>query len=69
MFIPSQRITYLRYVLDSIVMCAYLTTEKADKLKLACEGIMSSPNPTIREVASLLAHITASFPTVITTIL
>ena len=39
---------------DSTSMCVYLTTEEADKTKFACEGILSSPNPTICEVASLL---------------
>ena len=62
--VPSQRITYLGFVLDSIEMRIYLTQEKAQKLKDACDKILACNNPWIREVLSLLGLMTASFTAV-----
>jgi len=62
--VPSQRITYLGFVLDSIEMKIYLTQDKAQKLKDACDTILACSNPSIREVSSLLGLMTASFPAV-----
>ena len=62
--VPSQRITYLGFVLDSIEMKIYLSQDKVQKLKDACDKILGCSNPSIREVSSLLGLMTASFPTV-----
>jgi len=62
--VPSQRVTYLGFVLDSIEMKIYLTQDKAQKLKDACDKILACSNPSIREVSSLLGLMTASFPAV-----
>jgi len=52
------------FVLDSIGMKIYLTQDKAQKLKEACDTILACSNPSIREVSSLLDLMTASFPAV-----
>jgi len=43
--VPSQRITYLGFVLDSIEMKIYLTRDKAQKLKDACNKILACSTP------------------------
>jgi len=52
------------FVLDSIGMKIYLTQDKAQKRKDACDTILACSNPSIREVLSLLDLMTASFPAV-----
>lgn len=63
--VPSQRITYLGFVLDSMEMKIYPTKEKAQKLKDACDKILACSNHLIWEVSLLLGLMTASFPAVI----
>jgi hypothetical protein len=60
--IPTQRLTYLGFVLDSIEMKIYLTPEKADRLIKICLETVNKPKPTIQEIASLVGMMTASFP-------
>ena len=67
--VPSQRITYFGFVLDSIEIKIYLTQDKAQKFKDACDTIVACSSPSIREVSSLLGLITASFPAVMYAIL
>ena len=60
--IPTQRLTYLGFILDSIEMKIFLTPEKAERLiKIYLETI-DRPKPTIQEIASLVGMMTASFP-------
>ena len=42
---PTQRLVFLGFVLDSIVMRLYLTPEKASKAKSACQRVLLSPCP------------------------
>ena len=49
-------------MLNSINMIISLTNEKAKKIKEACEKLLQSPQPTIREVARVIGMLTASFP-------
>jgi len=60
----SPIIPYLGFVLDSIEMRIYLTQDKAQKLKDACDRILACSSPSIRQVSSLLGLMTASFPAV-----
>ena len=62
--VPSLRITYLGFALDSIEMKIYLTQDKAQKRKDARDKILACSNASIREVSSLLGPMTASFPAV-----
>ena len=61
-FIPTQIITFLGFVLDSRIMTVYLTQQKQLKLKNACLHIIKIQRPTIRLVAQLLGLMTSSFP-------
>ena len=59
---PTQRITYLGFVLDSINMTVSLTPEKASKIKNACSTIVTKQLVTIQELAEVVGMIVASFP-------
>ena len=59
---PIQKLVFLGFMLDSIKMIISLTHEKAQKIKEACEKLLQSPHPTIREVAGVIGMLTASFP-------
>ena len=61
-FIPTQIITFLGFVLDSRTMTVYLTQQKQLKLKNVCLHIIKIQRPTIRLVAQLLGLMTSSFP-------
>ncbi|KAL9976889.1 hypothetical protein ACROYT_G014230 [Oculina patagonica] len=60
--LPTQRITFLGFVLDSILMQVSLTPERALKLKNACENLLATASPCIRDVAQVLGLMTSSFP-------
>ena len=59
---PTQKLVFLGFVLDSINMTITLTCEKAAKIKDACQTLMNSSKPLIREVARVLGLLTSSFP-------
>ena len=61
-FIPTQKLVFLGFVLDSVSMLVYLTPDKALKLKQAATALFNCNNPTIREVAKVLGLIVSSFP-------
>ena len=60
--IPTQRIVFLGFILDSLKMWVSLTPERAQKLVEACCKLLNNPRPTIREVAQVLGLMTSSFP-------
>ena len=62
--IPTQRLTYLGFILDSKEMKIYLTPEKTDRLIKLCVDISKKPKSTVQEIASLVGMMTASFPAV-----
>ena len=49
--IPTQRLTFLGFVLDSQSMTVALTGEQAAKVKVACQRLLQEKAITIREVA------------------
>lgn len=53
-FIPTQTITFLGFILDSRNMTVSLTQQKQLKLKNACLHIIKVKRPTIRLIAQLL---------------
>ena len=59
---PTQKLVFLGFLLDSIKMIISLTGEKTQKIKEACQKLLQSPQPTIREVARVIGMLTASFP-------
>ena len=60
--LPTQRITFLGFVLDSILMQVSLTPERALKLKNACENLLATASPCIRDVSQALGLMPSSFP-------
>ena len=60
--IPTQRIVFLGFILDSLKMWVSLTPERAQKLVEACCKLQNNPHATIREVGQVLGLMTSSFP-------
>ena len=63
--IPTQRLTFLGFVLDSQSMTVALTGEQAVKVKEACQQLLQEKAITIREVAKVLGLLTSSSPGVL----
>ena len=63
-FEPSQRITFLGFILDSSQMTITLSLEKQESIKKLCLEIISSPEITIRKLACVIGKIVSSFPAV-----
>ena len=61
-FNASQQLAILRFVLNSVTMTVTLTREKALALQHACQVLLDTVLPTIREVASVLGKTVSSFP-------
>ena len=61
-FIPSQRLVLLGFIIDSVAMTITLTPEKALKVKEACGTLLGKGLPTIRQVACVIGKIISSFP-------
>ena len=61
-FIPSQVLVILRFIINSLTMTIQLTTEKALGLKTFCFEFLRATTSFIREVASAIGRIVASFP-------
>lgn len=64
LFNPSQQLVILGFVLNSVMMTVTLTQEKALALQHACQALLNTALPTIREVACVLGKIVSSFPRV-----
>ena len=57
--VPTKRLLFLGYLLDSQEFRVFLTKEKEEKLVRAALDVLDKPNPKIREVAGLLGLMTA----------
>ena len=62
MFIPSQRLVVLGFIIDSVAMTITLTPEKALKVKEACATLLGQGLPTIRQVVCVIRKLISSFP-------
>ena len=60
--VPTQRITYLGFWLDSKAMTVQLTAKKAEKLKNACNKLLHKTTCTILELAQAIGLMVASLP-------
>ena len=60
--VPTGKLTFVGFILDSQFMRISLTTEKADSLKAAAQALLLRKLPTIREVAEVIGKMVASFP-------
>ena len=61
---PSQQLVFLGFLLDSILMCVKLTSEKHTKLRKLCTKFKKSTQPTIREVSKVLGFLISILPAV-----
>ena len=61
-FIPKQIATYLGFIINTIRMIVTLTDEKKTDLKEKLENLLERETLAIREVASVVGHMVASFP-------
>ena len=61
-FIPTQVLTILGFVINSVAMTIQLTREKAAGLQNVCSELLEKSFLSIREVASVIGKIVASFP-------
>ena len=60
-FVPQHRITFMGFIIDSITMTVYPTSEKIEKIIHTCQGLLECPHPTVREVASTLGLFISNF--------
>ena len=51
-FMPTQVLTILGFVINSVAMTIQLTREKATGLQNVCSELLENSSPSIREVAS-----------------
>ena len=61
-FIPSQELILLGFIINSIDMTITLTPEKKLALQHLCVSLLSKHTPTIREVVQVIGKIISSFP-------
>ena len=63
-FLPTRKITFLGFDLDSASMKIRLTKEKISKIMLYITGLLNSERNTIREVAQVIGLLVSSLPAV-----
>ena len=59
--IPSQSVTFLGFVLNSVRMTVSLTPSKAMKVKSKAVELLHNQSPTIRTVSEMIGFMVASF--------
>ena len=60
--VPVKIITFLGFILDSLQMLVRPTHEKGEKLKSACEKLLTKPELTVQELAEVIGIIVSNFP-------
>ena len=61
-FIPSKKVEYLGFVIDSERMVTYLSDHKNKKIYDKCQSISKKQDLKIRDVASFIGTLTSKFP-------
>ena len=61
---PTQRITFLGFVIDSVQMTLEITEEKRNKIHNLCLEILQKGKITLHTLASVIGNFVASFPAV-----
>ena len=61
-FLPTQKITYLGFIFDSVNMLLSVTDDKKDEIQKLCNSNLEKESLKIRELASLIGTLTATFP-------
>ena len=60
-FIPSQKLTFLGFVLDSIAMTVTPTAEKVQRILSVCATLLKTQIPTIKQVAEVIGILVSNF--------
>ena len=60
--VPTRKLTFLGFILDSHFMRISLTAGKTDTLKAAAQVLLLRKSPTIREIAEVIGKMVACFP-------
>ena len=64
-FVPTQKLIFLGFLIDSVQMRVYLTNEKVAKIKAHIEiALNNDPHVAIESVAGILGLFVSSFPAV-----
>ena len=63
-FIPTQEIVFLGFIINTVDMTVRLTVEKKTKIKGLGVGLLKTKNVTIRMISSFIGNLTASFEAV-----
>ena len=61
---PTQRITFLGFVIDSVQMTLEITEEKKSKIHNLCLETLQKEKITLWTLASVIGNFVASFPAV-----
>ena len=61
-FIPAQQITFLGFVLDSVLMTITLTDDRKAKVKANCKALLPKTNTTITELPKLMGTLVSCLP-------
>ena len=61
-FIPSQKLTLLGFVLDSIAMTVTPTGEKVQRILPVCAILLKTQMPRIKQVAEVIGILVSNFP-------
>ena len=61
-FIRSQKLTFLGFVLDSIAMIVTPTGEKVQRILSVCTTLLKTQMPTIKQVAKVIGILVSNFP-------
>ena len=62
--IPSQKMVFLGYAIDSVEMTVPLPEEKLNKLKEQTLALWEKPQCSIRELAHVIGLVVSSFPSI-----
>ena len=62
--IPSQKMVFWGYVIDSVALTVSLPEEKLNKLKEKTLSLWEKPRCSIRELAHVIGLIVSSFPAI-----
>ena len=61
-FLPTQRLTFLGFFLDSVHMTVTPTEDRVGKILSNCNLLLQNDNPTIRHVAEVIGILVSNFP-------
>lgn len=61
-FIPTQKLVFLGFILNSNTMTVTPTDEKKEKIVTVCSAVLANSHPTIRQVAELIGTLVSNFP-------